>query len=317
METKKILVLLSVYNGQKYLREQVDSILSQQGVDLHLLIRDDGSKDASVAILNEYAAGNPKAEIVLGANLGCLGSFNALVDMACERKEEYEYFAFSDQDDYWLPDKLQAGVSQLSSCNSMEQKLPLMYFCNMMIADDDARPLFPLRAYSLKLKRANMLKSNKAAGCTMVFNRKMVEAYSLHPAVAPSLHDTWMMLIAMFIGNVFYDHNCYINYRQHRANVVGMHGLISWRTRWRQRVETYIRRTDSEQLQIVKKFRDIFYDDLSEADRRLMTTFIEYRNNWKCKCRLLFNYDFYPDMPIGKYLLKYTNHAFKLLFGKL
>lgn len=312
----RILVLMSVYNGQEYLREQIDSILGQEGVNIHLLVRDDGSKDDSVSILNDYASKDKRVEVVAEQNLGCLGSFNALVDMACARKE-YDYFAFSDQDDVWLPHKLESGILSLSECDDEEKQLPQMYFCNMMIADGEAKPLFPLWKYPLKMKRANMLKTNKAAGCTIVFNRTMAEMYNQRPAVAPSLHDTWMMFIALFFGKVYYDHECHIYYRQHLRNVVGMHGLVSGKTRWKQRYNAYFHNKGSKECEIVRQFRETFFDDLTEQDRQLMKIFAEYHNNWKCKLKLLINNDFYPDTPPEKYLTKHINYALKILFGKL
>lgn len=294
----KVLVLMSVYNGQDFLRQQIDSVLGQIGVDVHILIRDDGSKDDSVAILREYEAKDSRVEVVAENNIGCLASFNRLVSIACQRKD-FNYFAFSDQDDIWLPTKLKAGVETLESSNDDEKLLPQMYFCNMMIADDNAQPLFPLRKYSLKMKRANMLKSNKAAGCTMVFNRTMADVYNERPAEKPSLHDTWIMLIALFLGKVYYDPVYRIYYRQHLNNVVGMHGLVSAKTRWHQRLSLYIHHHESKECKIVQEFRKTFINDLSEEDKLLMKTFAEYQHNWKYKLKLLFNNDFYPDTPPG------------------
>ena len=114
----KVLVLMSVYNGGKYLAVQLESIASQEGIDVSLYIRDDGSKDNSETIIREYAE---KLSIFYYRenNIGPAGSFMRLIELA---EDKYDYYAFSDQDDFWEKDKLYTAVRQLKD----EHKRPAL-----------------------------------------------------------------------------------------------------------------------------------------------------------------------------------------------
>ena len=109
---------MSTYNGKDYLREQIDSILSQDceekaDVKLKLLIRDDGSKDGTQEILRKYAAKYPdQVNWYQGENIGVIKSFFDLIEKSDEKAD---YYAFSDQDDYWHKEKLRAGIEKIST----------------------------------------------------------------------------------------------------------------------------------------------------------------------------------------------------------
>ena len=94
---KKVQVLLSTYNGEKYLKEQLDSIIAQKGVDVHILARDDGSKDDTIKILEGYE----NIDIIKGSNIGVCKSFFELIN----KSGEYDYYSFADQDDVWDCDR--------------------------------------------------------------------------------------------------------------------------------------------------------------------------------------------------------------------
>ena len=93
---------MSTYNGEKYIREQLDSILAQENVDVSILIRDDGSKDATLSILDEYSKRDNLSYYVDSRNLGACNSF---IDLIWHVSLDYDYYALSDQDDFWLKDK--------------------------------------------------------------------------------------------------------------------------------------------------------------------------------------------------------------------
>ncbi|MBQ4399872.1 MAG: glycosyltransferase, partial [Alphaproteobacteria bacterium] len=103
-----VLVLMSTYNGEKYLKTQLDSILAQQGVNVQILVRDDGSSDGTLPILQAYAA-QGKLTYYTGPNLKPAKSFMDLIYNA----PQADFYAFADQDDYWLPEKLICAVNKL------------------------------------------------------------------------------------------------------------------------------------------------------------------------------------------------------------
>ena len=131
---KTVIVLLSTYNGTKYLSEQLDSLYSQNGVDIHIIARDDGSKDNTVEILKSYQNKFGKMTILAEDNVGCAKSFFSLIHYVCQSKDlKADYFAFCDQDDVWLPEKLKRAAEKLDT-EEAERKL---YFCSANFVDSN------------------------------------------------------------------------------------------------------------------------------------------------------------------------------------
>lgn len=226
---KRVQVLLSAYNGEKYLAEQLDSILGQVGVDVSILVRDDGSIDKTIDILSAYAVKYENIEWYQGNNLGVQGSFFDLLDRA---SGQADYYAFSDQDDYWLPEKLLKAVESLQL--EFDTERPLLYAGKEIYASEDlqTREAF---AYSVPREAVfgNALVENICMGCTEVFNRKLLDLVRKHRPSSQILHDWWLYLSASCFGKVIFDQHAYILYRQHENNQIGMQN--NWVERWRNR----------------------------------------------------------------------------------
>lgn len=216
MHKKSVCVLMSTYNGEKYLREQIDSILAQKGdFVVKLLVRDDGSDDSTKDILNEYAGVYKNVSWYEGHNLGSTWSFFALLDQA----PEANYYAFSDQDDVWLPNKLEAAINTIGM-----DKEPVLYSCKKEIVDKNLKKLNRDDAVPEKGLLNALYKQNKASGCTMVFNHSMKQMLSKHRIREKNdfmYHDSWAYKVAELYGKNIYDANKYMLYRQHGNNVVG------------------------------------------------------------------------------------------------
>ena len=122
MSDKKVAVLLSTYNGEKYVGAQLHSILTQNYKNLVVVVRDDGSKDKTVKIVKEYMENNDNIKLVEGKNLGFIKSFFELLKL-----EQADYYAFADQDDIWFPNKISLAVESL---NKLDDSVPNMAFSN-------------------------------------------------------------------------------------------------------------------------------------------------------------------------------------------
>ena len=215
----KVLVLMSTYNGEKYIQEQVDSILNQKNVLVDILFRDDGSVDGTVGILKQYKEKYPdRIKYDIGENIGAKKSFLSLICMA---SEEYDFFALSDQDDIWKLEKISRGVDLLRSYN---QKNPLIYGSPATLYSDGAEGKIVFNE-STHYSLGNFLIKNYFPGCTAVFNKQLKKLISM---VNPSelsetpLHDHWMNLVCTSCGGtVVIDTQSLIDYRQHGGNVVG------------------------------------------------------------------------------------------------
>lgn len=219
----KILVLMSTYNGAKYLPAQIDSVLAQdiaQTARLELLVRDDGSSDATTEILAQYQKAN-KLTWYTGSNLRPEKSFWHLLQNA----PEADLYAFCDQDDYWFPTKLSRAVHMLEQVENQNQ--PLLYCSAFTATDGDLNPITveksPLNRYT---DYAHALIYSTAPGCTFVFNhaaRAAAKQYDMDQNQVV-IHD-WLIhkIVTILGGTMIYDPEAHIYYRQHGDNAIGVH----------------------------------------------------------------------------------------------
>ncbi len=227
----KIYVLMSSYNGRKYIREQLDSIMAQDcqetGVaSLFLFVRDDGSTDGTQKILEQYSVKYPgRIKWFQGNNKGVIQSFFELMANAGGA----DYYALADQDDYWMPSKISTGIKKLkqmeqdgSGKNTGTGSIPLLYCCRPLLADERLNPLsVHVDNPEMKPGFGNALIENIVTGCTAVFNDSLRRMVSGHIPEHATMHDRWMYLAATCFGDIYYDETPYIYYRQHSGNAVG------------------------------------------------------------------------------------------------
>lgn len=210
-----VCVLMSTYNGEKFLREQIDSILYQKDVQVYLYVRDDCSSDNTINILEEYQKKGLLEYYVGKQNLGAAFSFLELLFDA----PDYDYYAFADQDDVWLQDKLINAVQELEIVDGEEK----LYHSCVEVVDEE---LNRSGKYFGAVKQYNFITElcrNNAVGCTFVFNRKLREVIREYKPRYISMHDQWIMLICLGVGGkIVLDSNAYILYRQHQNNAVGI-----------------------------------------------------------------------------------------------
>lgn len=284
---QKILILLSTYNGEKYLREQLASFLIQRGVESQLLVRDDGSSDSTIAILQKFREDNPEVvvEILKGNNMGSTASFCELMREAYTNySNEYDFFAFADQDDYWLVDKLWKAVQKL---DQLDNSKPNMYCSDKIIVDSHLEAIPGIRPAKVELTKGRALARNIATGCTMVFNKRALELFVIRKTEFIKIHDHAIFLICSFLGNVIYDENAYIKYRQHGNNQLG--GMDTFRDRMRDRFKKKGKLNEHLLERTATAFRDTYLDLLSDADKSLINVMSEYRNSFSNRLRLLFS----------------------------
>ncbi|GIO35152.1 glycosyl transferase family 2 [Paenibacillus antibioticophila] len=225
MSEVRVLVLLSTYNGEAYLEQQLNSLLEQAGVDLHILVRDDGSSDSTATILKDYQERYPdKLSLIFGENVGLPHSYFELIKHAgSDMSNCYPYFAFCDQDDVWLPDKLQRATVSLQS--EKDSGAPLMYCSSTQMVDCQLNKLGIWPTYpAKKLSLYNALVENVAVGCTTVLNRVALMQIAAHVPQNPNrviMHDWWAYLWVSALGRVIFDKHPAILYRQHGGNTLG------------------------------------------------------------------------------------------------
>lgn len=218
-----VAVVLATYNGEKYLREQLDSLLRQKGVSVRILVRDDGSKDGTTAILDEYQS-KGLLSWYTGKHLNVQKGYLDLLKHA----PQSEYYAFCDQDDVWDDDKLLFAVTEL---DEMPAEKPAMYYCGQRLVDENLKLISIHKIASDRSPHTNFLISN-VAGCTAAFNRCLVEAVNSAEPDFILMHDSWLFKVCLALGgNYFADSAAHINYRQHGSNVAGLNGGVKGKVR--------------------------------------------------------------------------------------
>lgn len=211
-------VLLSAYNGEKYLCDQIDSILNQKDVNVSLLVRDDGSCDRTSEILKMYSEKYENFEYICEKNIGVVASFFKLFQMS---DENADCFALSDQDDVWDPDKLVTACKQLEKSKN---KVPAMYSCNAVVTDGNMNPLpekFQEKGRTVRADYKNALIENISRGGGIVVNSKLMEYLRRPLPENIYMHDWWIYLVASCFGDVYHDSDTHYSYRQHVGNVLG------------------------------------------------------------------------------------------------
>lgn len=281
MNHKKCLVLLGSYNGEKYLREQLDSILSQRDMDVSVRVFDDCSTDGTAALLEEYCAAHPNVSFSVNeTNKNFTYNF---LDLVFSASEEFDYYALADQDDVWLPEKLIRAAEALERLPRTTDRGAL-YCSNLIVADENLRRIGMQEGKSIQ--RANKTTfpyENIATGCTIVFDRKFLLHAKRYYPQGIRLHDYWLFLIAAFSADYVYDENGYILYRQHGNNQIG--------TNRRELTAKNIRRTYANrgaQRRLVGEFLTGYGDLLSEEDRRRLIVVRDYKKKFSYRMKILF-----------------------------
>ena len=225
LKTDKVAILLATYNGEKYIKEQLDSIIGQSFSDWHLLIHDDGSKDETVKIIKEYEEKFPeKISILEGAPQGgAKKNFFYLM-----KNVDAPYIMFADQDDVWLKDKVKLSVEKmLEAEKEIGSDKPILVFADLKVVDEKLEVISESmnKFQSLDPKRVkpeNLMIQNVVTGCTSLINKKLLELSVKECDLSKVImHDWWYALIAAEFGKVSYLDEAVILYRQHGDNSVG------------------------------------------------------------------------------------------------
>lgn len=214
---EKVCVLMTCYNPKKYILEQIDSIIKQEGVIVDLVIGDDCSTEKTWLNEVKKVVG---VQIIEGENnLGVAQNILTLIKFAQNNRKEYHYFAYSDQDDVWKTDKLITGISELKN---LDDNKPCLYYSNLMVVNENLSEMFCLfKKGIVKNNLGQGLSQIFAFACTFVFNSRMLREITVQPIELLGF-DHLVYYIAIIRGESFFDDNPHIYYRQHGDNVSGV-----------------------------------------------------------------------------------------------
>lgn len=274
MDNPKVSIIVSTYNGEKYIKEQIDSLLNQKYKNIDIYVRDDGSKDATPHILKEYKEKYPNIKIYLENNIGVVGSFFNCLKKAIENSE---YFAFCDQDDIWHNDKIEKAINKLKT---LKDNKPKLYFSEFNYCDEkmkyDSTSKMNRKGYNFR----NSLVECVSSGNTMLFDKKMAELILENDTNDICLHDWWVYMLATSLGSIIYDPEPSLEYRRTGNNVTpgggGFLKLQFFRIK-KFLVSDYFKNIRKQ----IKKFNYCYYDKVSEEDKKLLDLFNTQNYNIK------------------------------------
>lgn len=279
-------VLLSAYNGEKYIKEQIDCILKQEKVKIKLLVRNDGSKDNTSDILRNMK--KPNIEYFSEENVGATSSFLELIRNAGDA----DFYAFSDQDDIWDNDKLFSAIKMLEGYS----EIPAIYSSNTRLVDKNLH-LIKSENKSPKITLGSALIKNYATGCTVVFNSRLMKYLKISVDVDIPYHDWWVNLVALSVGGIsVFDNNPHISYRQHSNNVVG--GSESIWSKWKNRFIRFKNQSYSRD-NMARQLLALYGDTINNNDKEILNKISNYKKNRRS---VIFNKNFKTDKKIDDFL---------------
>lgn len=276
-----VAIIMATYNGEKYVGEQIDSILASTYQDFRLFIYDDGSSDNTMSILQHYADLYPSKVTVCRneTNLGVTANF-----LKAFSRTTMDYIMFCDQDDVWKPNKIAITLRRLRNMEAqLGKNTPLAVFTDAVVVDSHLNTLKPsfFRSSHLnpsKTDLAHLLMENKLIGCTVMVNaalRVILQSYPL-PSNA-RFHDWWIALIASAVGKIGYVNEGTMLYRQHSANVVGGAGFRAYVANRLVFLKNQREAINSLRCQ-AEEFLKIYGEILSEEKKKIIRDFVNLEN---------------------------------------
>ncbi|MBY4973680.1 glycosyltransferase family 2 protein [Streptococcus suis] len=222
-------ILMSTYNGQEFLAEQICSIQSQTFTDWTLLIRDDGSKDRTRDIIADFVQQDSRIHFInpdSTENLGVIKSFHALVQY-----QRADVYFFSDQDDVWIPDKLQVT---LEATQAYPAEQPLMVYTDLKVVNQDLQvmneSMVRSQSHHANTELVQELTENTVTGGTSMINHALAELWTVTDDIL--MHDWYLALLATAFGKLVYIDQPTELYRQHAENVLGARTLSKRFRKW-------------------------------------------------------------------------------------
>lgn len=306
MKKDKILILMSTYNGEKYVDEQLESILNQSIKDVDILIRDDGSRDKTTQIINKWLDKFPeRIKLEAKENKGVVESFFELVKLA---SLDYDYYFFSDQDDYWDKKKIEKAIERMKSFSKNEK---IGYCSNLNLVDINLK--FMAKRYTKELTPSlrNCFIENIVTGCTYgVSSSLFIEIKKDIKEVEGDIkkipmHDYHFYFLTTLYGKLIYDDNSYIEYRQHGNNVIGMEKnkikFIIQRMK-----NAFKRNSNDKRIEYLMFIKENYQDKLPSLEKKFLLELLDNYNYILKRLKFILKNEFVRQNKIESYLSKIT-----------
>ena len=218
-------ILLATYNGGKYISQQLDSLFGQTYQDFRIIVRDDGSSDDTLKIVDQYCKAHPGRIEVVMDGIACGSAKSNFFQLM--RHSTSDYAMFCDQDDVWIDNKIEITLQKMKEAERMQNEIPILVFSDLHVVDDNLGIINSsfMKYENLDPRKTSLnrlLAQNVATGCTMMINRELLKtALKFEHADRIIMHDWWCALVASQFGKVVYIDKPLVLYRQHHDNAVG------------------------------------------------------------------------------------------------
>ena len=280
--TPSVCVMMATYNGERYIEEQINSILEQKHVRVRLIIRDDGSSDETLNILRRYEKSNG-VTVITGENLGPADNFYRLLHEAAPS----DYYAWSDQDDIWDEDKLMQAIALVKK---EDEKKPILYLSASRTINANKEPIGVIGTINPYCEFGRALIHSKAQGATFVFNNQLLEiakVYTPEFGKFSILHDAWLHKVCLATGGiVVFDSQPHMSYRIHDRNVMAR---ISTEGLFMRLKASFSLKSQNCYSNIANELLLAYRDMMPSENVKLAYTFANYRRNFIYKLKVLFS----------------------------
>jgi len=304
-ELPLLTILMATYNGDKYLTAQLESILAQTYQNWELIIRDDNSTDLTQTIIADYAEKDARITQLEFGNLHgtACRNFSQLFDWAYQ--ENKQYILFADQDDIWLPDKVEFSLKEIKQDEKAYGfTTPLAKYSRFKFIDEEDNPIDRILKLPAELILRVLLNENYAWGCTMILNRAAVDLIKHIPPESVN-HDYYIALVISAFGRVSLINKDLVLYRQHQNNVSGNVKNMGFSSRF----ERYFKDTSvmikplTQNYALVKSFYERYSDKLSPENKRVISGFLSsYQSGFYNLLKTLFKFGIFK-IGLGKNLV--------------
>ncbi|MBN9378525.1 MAG: hypothetical protein BGO14_08505 [Chlamydiales bacterium 38-26] len=292
----RIDILLATCNGEKYLADQLDSLLKQEYQNIRLIVRDDASQDQTPSILKSYQTAYPEKITVHEGKekLGVKGNFSKLMEFSAA-----PYVMFADQDDVWLPHKVKQTLNVMQQLERKYGEQPLLVHSDLVVVDENLRVLnrsfwkyAGIKPHAgTNLNR--LLSQNVVTGCTVMVNRLLIEIAKPIPVEA-FMHDWWIALTAASFGQIGCINVPTLYYRQHSKNTLGAQKFGSWANLMHSAQKLMQR--DVRKFQQASTFFHRYFELLDPDHRTLTKEFLKLqRESWVRRRYLICKHGFFKQ----------------------
>ncbi len=299
----KVNIIMAAYNGEKYIKDQIESILHNSFENWVLCIFDNGSKDQTESIIKKYIQQYPQKIRYYrnNTNKGVTRNFLEGVKLVTQlnNQEENEkthnhYYMFCDQDDVWMGEKIFKTLKQMKKAEKRYgSEKPVAVFTDAIVVDEklNIQQSSFYKTSNLNTNRrdlAHMLMENKLIGCTIMFNGALADRLDVIPKNA-RYHDWWIALIASAIGHITYLKEGTLLYRQHENNVVGNQSFLTY---VKNRISNLHKQKEILDITIkqAREFYNIFEKDLTGNKKALVYDFVHIKeNSWFMRRKLILS----------------------------